>query len=69
MREKKKNMKELNNEWIDQAELSEDCPCGSGASFGECCGSLFPCDCKSHLSARDCCYSEGTDEVKRIEKS
>lgn len=62
-------MKELINEWIDQAELSEDCPCGSGASFGECCGSLFPCDCKSHLSARDCCYSEGIDEetLKQID--
>lgn len=42
---------------IDQAELSEDCPCGSHLKFGECCGCDFPCDCNSKLCAKDCCYS------------
>lgn len=36
--------------------LDEDCPCGSGLPYGECCGANEPCDCGSGKPARECCY-------------
>lgn len=54
-------------ELIDQAELSDECPCGSHLKFGACCGSLFLCDCKSQLSAKDCCYSEEDQDLSQSE--
>ena len=41
---------------IEQANLSEKCPCGSDKSFGACCGSDDPCDCNSKWPAGECCY-------------
>lgn len=48
----------MDYELIEQAELSEDCPCGTGLQFGHCCGSAFLCDCESGEAAEECCYSE-----------
>ncbi|TVQ81199.1 MAG: hypothetical protein EA369_00455 [Bradymonadales bacterium] len=49
-------------EWIDQAELSEDCPCSSDKAFGACCGAYFPCDCNSKEVAIECCYLGSNEE-------
>lgn len=46
------------NDFIEQAQLNENCPCGSTKHFGSCCGRDMPCECHSHRAAIDCCYSE-----------
>jgi len=51
----------MNQDFISslaKCDLSDVCPCGTQNLFGSCCGSEFECECKSHLSAGECCYEE-----------
>ncbi|MAF13412.1 MAG: hypothetical protein CMI53_00760 [Parcubacteria group bacterium] len=36
--------------------LGDDCTCGSGKPYGECCGAAEECDCGSGKAAGECCY-------------
>lgn len=48
---------------VNDIEMKEICPCGSDKPFAYCCGRDVPCDCRSGLTASECCYQLPEEEV------
>ena len=39
----------------DEQKMSDRCPCGSGKTYGQCCGANNACPCGSGKAHKDCC--------------
>ena len=46
---------EADEQKTNKTKFDEACKCGSGKTYGECCGSGDPCACGSGKAYRDCC--------------
>lgn len=42
-------------EMAEQPKMSDACACGSGKSYGQCCGANQACACGSGKAHKDCC--------------
>jgi uncharacterized protein YecA (UPF0149 family) len=41
--------------------VHEACPCGSGKTYGQCCGANEPCPCGSGTAYSECCGANAKD--------
>lgn len=66
MKEKRRSYppKRFNQAQDGSVSFDEPCPCGTGKTFGHCCGRSEPCPCRSGLLAEECCYPEEASQTQ-----